>query len=219
MPRRPQPPSCVGANPPKQIIQFAFGDSTHGASRFPQGGKCDGVLGSCGRNVSEVPERQYRNRRDAGHGEMTEGSVSAMNSSDSIVISDEDTQTDDLGSNEAYSISLPEDDRCTDNTLWILENDGYSDREPVVCLSSDQGVGAEFGGTAEDLDDSSESLSCWSTASGPSLAVKHSPAVLCKDCVKLFTKMKKMKNWKNTIDYGELADKFCLQLKTASTSD
>ncbi|XP_023695949.2 uncharacterized protein [Paramormyrops kingsleyae] len=201
MPRRPRPPLCVGTSPPKQIIQLAFGESTHGASRFPQGGKCDGVLGSCGRNVSEVPERQYPNRRDAEHGEMMEGSAGTKNSSGSIIISDEDTQTDTLGSNEAYSICLLEDDGCTDNTLWILENDGFPDRKTVVCLSSDQGAGAEFGGTVEDLDDSSESLSCWSTASGPSLAVEHSPAVLCKDCVKLFRKMKKRKNWKNTIDY------------------
>ncbi|XP_048857876.1 uncharacterized protein LOC125725202 isoform X1 [Brienomyrus brachyistius] len=201
MSRRLRPRTCEGASPPKQIIQFAFGDSTHGASHFPPGGKCDAVLGSCVRNVPEVPERQYPNRRDAGHGETTQGGAGTKNSSSSIVISDEDTQRDIQGSNEAYSISPLEDDACIDNTLWILENDGLPDRKTVVCLSSDEGAGAEFGGTAEDLDDSSESLSCWSTASGPSLAVEHSPAVLCKDCVKLFTKMKKVKNWKSTIDY------------------
>ncbi|XP_018598675.1 uncharacterized protein LOC108928946 isoform X2 [Scleropages formosus] len=153
---------------------------------------------------SEVLEQTYQSRRRRRSRSVTQGSAGSDNTS--TIISDEGTHVDTLEKNGTNFFSLTEDsgdldESVTDDTLWILENNSIQDREPVVCVLDDQNLDVVEVGSVKDKDDSFDSLSWTSTASGPTLLEDKRPLVPCQNCAKLFTKMKKVKRWKKIIDY------------------
>ncbi|KPP65486.1 hypothetical protein Z043_116093 [Scleropages formosus] len=154
---------------------------------------------------SEVLEQTYQSRRRRRSRSVTQGSAGSDNTS--TIISDEGTHVDTLEKNGTNFFSLTEDsgdldESVTDDTLWILENNSIQDREPVVCVLDDQNLDVVEVGSVKDKDDSFDSLSWTSTASGPTLLEDKRPLVPCQNCAKLFTKMKKVKRWKKIIDYA-----------------
>ncbi|KAL4604811.1 hypothetical protein GN956_G25568 [Arapaima gigas] len=122
-------------------------------------------------------------------------------SDSSVAISDVDTS--DNNGRQSSSLSKDRsdlDESVTDDTLWILENNSVQDRGPVVCVLDDQGLDIVGSGSVKDEDDSSDSLSWMSTASGPTLLLKRPPAP-CQNCVELSQRMRKIKHWEKTFDY------------------